>query len=196
MADLSRPIQTLAIKAALVSNTTLDLFTFTPDCLTSTPSFLIFTPGKVDNCETNGLPVQANPNSGNKSSLGPEWLLPLSAGSSQHFANQQHIHISLQLQFLQRKCAFPVGHWFWTGQNILLRHLLLGLSSSRPFPLGNSFQIVEHLYFSSTVISPPISTLLSVPNGAQNLRLREGQSDSTFYGRGQERSINLIHERE
>ena len=37
---------------------------------------------KVDNCETNGLPVQANPNSGNKSSLGPEWMLALSTCSS------------------------------------------------------------------------------------------------------------------
>ena len=48
---------------------------------------------KVDNCETNGLPVQANPNSGNKSSLGPEWMFPL-VPAPLHFANH---HISLSL---------------------------------------------------------------------------------------------------
>ena len=78
-------------------------------------------------------------------------------------------------------------------KNLFFRHLLLVLSSSRPFLRGNSFQIAEHLYFSSTVISPPISTLLSVPNGAQNLRLRVRQSDAR---QEKERWINLAYMKE
>ena len=110
-------------------------------------NFCFFVESIVDNCETNGRAVQANPNSGNKSSLGPESLLSMSAYfCKQTTYNDLIVEIIflfsisyLASSFMSAYSYNPTISSFPTASEVLGRGRKQFCFSTS----GNSFRIVE-----------------------------------------------------